>query len=74
MPYIAEGSYGCVFSPPLKCLNKKKTTASQAGKIFNNRDSMEEEKELAEKINKIDPKGKWTVPYYGSCFANVNET
>lgn len=74
MPYIAEGSYGCVFSPPLKCLNKKKTTSSQAGKIFNNRDSMEEEKELAEKINKIDPNGKWTIPYYGSCFVNVKET
>ena len=74
MPYIAEGSYGCVFSPPLKCLNKQKTTASQAGKIFNSKDSMEEEKELAEKINKIDPKGKWTVPYYGSCFINVKQT
>jgi len=74
MPYIAEGSYGCVFSPPLKCLNNKKTTASQAGKIFNTRDSMEEEKNLAEKINKIDPKGKWTVPYYGSCFINVEQT
>jgi len=74
MPYIAEGSYGCVFSPPLKCLNDKKTTSSQAGKIFNTRDSMEEEKKLAEKINKIDPKGKWTVPYYGSCFINVEQT
>ena len=74
MPYIAEGSYGCVFSPPLKCLNKKKTTSSQAGKIFSSKDSMEEEKELAEKINKIDTKGKWTVPYYGSCFINVNKT
>lgn len=74
MPYITEGSYGCVFSPPLKCLNNKNTTSSQAGKIFNKRDSMKEEKKLAEKINKIDPNGKWTVPYYGSCFVNVNET
>ena len=74
MPYIAEGSYGCVFSPPLKCLNKKKTTSNQAGKIFYSKDSMEEEKELAEKINKIDPNGKWTIPYYGSCFTNVKET
>ena len=74
MPYIAEGSYGCVFSPPLKCLNNKKTTSNQAGKIFNNRDSMEEEKKLAEKINKIDTNGKWTVPYYGSCFINVKQT
>lgn len=74
MPYIAEGSYGCVFSPPLKCLNNKKTTSSQAGKIFYSKDSMEEEKELAEKINKIDPNGKWTIPYYGSCFINVKET
>lgn len=74
MPYIAEGSYGCVFSPPLKCLNNKKTTYSQAGKIFNKKTSMDEEKKLVEKINKIDPKGKWTVPYYGSCFVNVNKT
>jgi serine/threonine protein kinase len=74
MPYIAEGSYGCVFSPPLKCLNNKKTTSNQAGKIFYSKDSMEEEKELAEKINKIDPNGKWTIPYYGSCFINVKET
>lgn len=74
MPYIAEGSYGCVFSPPLKCLNNKKTTSSQAGKIFYSKDSMKEEKELAEKINKIDPNGKWTIPYYGSCFINVKET
>ena len=74
MPYIAEGSYGCVFSPLLKCLNNKKTTSNQASKIFNNRDSMEEEKKLAEKINKIDTNGKWTVPYYGSCFINVKQT
>lgn len=74
MPYIAEGSYGCVFSPPLKCLNNKKTTSSQVGKIFYSKDSMEEEKELAQKINKIDPNGKWTIPYYGSCFINVKAT
>ena len=74
MPYIAEGAYGCVFSPPLKCINNKKTTSKQAGKIFNNSNSMKEEKELSEKINNIDPNSKWTVSYYGSCFVNVNET
>ena len=51
-----------------------KYIALKTGKIFNTRDSMEEEKKLAEKINKIDPKGKWTVPYYGSCFINVEQT
>ena len=69
MPYVAEGTYGCVFAPPLKC--EKKTKQTQVGKIFQNKATMEEEKVLAEKIHKLDKKGKWTVPYFGNCTTNI---
>ncbi len=71
MPYIAEGTYGCVFSPPLKC--EKSTNNTQAGKIFRTKSSMREEKKLAEKIKKIDNKGKWTVPYFGNCTTDIRK-
>jgi len=71
MPYIAEGTYGCVFTPPLKC--EKKTKQTQVGKIFQNKATMEEEKVLAEKIHKLDKKGKWTVPYFGNCTTNIKD-
>ena len=71
MPYIAEGTYGCVFTPPLKC--EKKTNQTQVGKIFQNKTTMKEEKVLAEKIHKLDKKGKWTVPYFGNCTTNIKD-
>ena len=71
MPYIAEGTYGCVFSPHLKC--EKSTNNTQAGKIFRTKSSMREEKKLAEKIKKIDNKGKWTVPYFGNCTTDIRK-
>ena len=69
MSYIAEGTYGCVFTPPLKC--EKKTNKSQIGKIFQNKATMEEEKVLAEKIHNLDKEGKWTVRYFGDCIVNI---
>lgn len=73
MPYIAEGTYGCAFAPQLECLDNKKTPKDAIGKIFSDDQVMKEEKILSKKVQNIDPDGKWTVPFYGSCNTNVSK-
>lgn len=71
MPYIASGSYGCVFMPHLKCKNKLKVKDS-VGKVFFTKEDYESEKDINKTIVKIDPKGKFTVPLVGSCDTDSN--
>lgn len=72
MPYIAKGSYGCVFAPNLKCMDKD-MPSDVIGKVFRDTIAMTEEKALSEQVKKIDPQGKWTVPYYGSCPTDIKQ-
>lgn len=76
MPFLGKGSYGCVFSPALKCKDttSKKYPEDSIGKIFAIDHDYEEEKELNESfISNIDPKSKWTVPYYGNCKTDLRK-
>ena len=55
MPLIGQGSYGCIFFPKLKCNNNNNKNTNSVGKIFKNIDAMKIEKNISEKIQKIDP-------------------
>jgi len=69
MPYIASGVYGCTFAPSLKCdIPRKK---GMIGKVM--KSDYEEEIDAAELIQKIDPQGKFTVPYGGHCLTSPAE-
>jgi len=77
--YISKGSYGCVFTPPFKCLDSKiKTTKDQVAKIFyeQNDSNIEfnKEKKQAEIIQQLDKKNKWTVKYHNFCNVTIEPT
>jgi hypothetical protein len=72
--YVASGTYGCVFSPPIKCTvhktrfaNKLYDPRHKVGKVFSHAADAVDEKILIEKIRKIDPKHEWTVPMHLYC-------
>lgn len=69
---IGEGSYGCVFKPHLRCEGERSTSKSKVpkntiGKVFPIRYAFDEEYEQMRVIDKLDPKGEFSVPLYGSC-------
>jgi serine/threonine protein kinase len=67
MVFVAQGSYGCVFSPNLPCTSQSITHSDTVGKIFASTNALEQEAELAQTVNKLDPKHVFTVPFYGKC-------
>lgn len=71
MPFIASGSYGCVFRPHLKCKSKKHYSDG-VGKVFYTEEDFESEKDIAEKVKNIDPKNKFTLPMYEACETDKN--
>ena len=77
--YISKGSYGCVFTPPFKCLDSKiKTTNDQVAKIFYEQNDLNiefnKEKRQAEIIQQLDKKNKWTVKYHDYCNVIIEPT
>ena len=64
--FIGEGTYGCTFYPHLPCTDKA-TYPDSIGKIFSRKSSLDDEKRLNDKILKIDPEGKFTLPFNGVC-------
>lgn len=74
MPFVDKGTYGCIFSPALKCVNKKQLSNNTVGKIFSDNDEYLQEKETNEDLIKsLDPNHKWTVPYLGTCKTDIRE-
>lgn len=74
--YLGKGSYGCAFSPPLKCTNKVDGDVyeNSIGKVFpkkkmHNANSEEKTSKFI-KIN-IDPNGEFTPAFKGSCIISV---
>ena len=53
MVYVAEGTYGCVYRPPIKCKNGKKYTRGKISKLMTHRAANKEVKEY-EFIKKVD--------------------
>jgi serine/threonine protein kinase len=77
--YLTNGSYGCVFKPPLRCaehgarsqfpsLYSRKTV----GKVFHNSDEFEEERASIEQvIQKLDPDHTYTTRLKHVCTTAV---
>ena len=58
MVYVAEGTYGCVYRPPIKCKNGKKYTKGKISKLMTRRAAKKEVKEY-EFIKKVDKDQKY---------------
>lgn len=65
--YLGKGTYGCVYSPPIRC-NDKMTYVENVGKIFFHKEDALEEMHVSEKIlNRIDPNGLFTNKLIDTC-------
>ena len=80
---IGQGTYGCVFNPPLKCDPKfqgnsnnsnsdnngkrKKPSSKYIGKAMLDDDEYEAEKAIMAKVKAIDPNGDFTLGVEHSC-------
>ncbi|NBP66078.1 MAG: hypothetical protein EBU66_15630, partial [Bacteroidetes bacterium] len=71
--FIASGTYGCVFAPPIKCNRKpsKLPKENVVGKVYSDDEEIKEERKSYEIMKKIDPKGKFSLPFYGVCKLNI---
>jgi len=58
MVYVAEGTYGCVYRPPIKCKNGIKYPAGKISKLMTRRAAIKEENEY-KLIKKADKKNKY---------------
>jgi serine/threonine protein kinase len=58
MVYVAEGTYGCVYRPPIKCKNGVKYPNGKISKLMTRRAAIKEEKEY-KLIKKADKKQKY---------------
>lgn len=65
--FIDNGTYGCVFTPHLKCQDVKNIPKA-VGKVFNKARYADEEAGIARRVMKeIDPKGHFTLPVLATC-------
>jgi len=74
---IGEGSYGCVYDPPLQCHNKttkKKRYQGYVGKVFTDKEDADEEQKIMRKIEKIDRQGTYTIPIVDRCKVKVRHS
>ena len=74
MPFVASGTYGCIFKPSLKCRDKSRSSAKSAspsevvGKIFADAKEAEIEQRIQESIvHQVDPEGVFTVKFINAC-------
>ena len=79
--FINSGTYGCAFSPPLKC--KKNTfhayprdndtfVSKVIGKVFSDANAFSAELAEIERIDRFDPSHIFTVPFLGNCKTHKN--
>ena len=71
--YLGKGTYGCVYSPPVKCNHNLQqenhaVIHNNVGKIFFNKEDAEDEYEVTMKyVNTIDPEGLFTNKFLKKC-------
>ena len=65
--FLGEGTYGCVFDPPLQCSTETARHPSGVGKIFENEEELQDEENELMKIKVIDPTGKYSVHMKKKC-------
>lgn len=63
---LGEGTYGCVFYPPIKCDGETRRK-SGVGKIVKNLHNANDEIKIAKQLLKMDPTGKYTNPIVSEC-------
>jgi serine/threonine protein kinase len=74
MPFVASGSYGCVFKPHLPCDNTTSRIKGSVGKVFEDpRDFKLELKVIEDIIEKVDPNHEFTLPMLMSCDVNTSK-
>lgn len=68
--FLGNGTYGCVFAPPLKCADDYfSNETGDVGKVFKDLDSFDEERELSLRVTQnIDPKGEFTNKLVNACY------
>jgi serine/threonine protein kinase len=74
--YVAEGTYGCVFSPAEPCTGEAASTIphNQVSKVFRDiREAKSEEKE-AKAVQALDPTMEFTLPFYQRCTLDIGKT
>ena len=60
--FLAKGTYGCVYNPSFKCIEKEKSRNKDlniVGKIFKNEEDAIEEWNESMRVRSIDPHGKY---------------
>ena len=70
--FLGSGTYGCVFNPPLKCSDPKKSKLTlnprNVGKVYFRVQDFEDERDIMKKVSKeVDPEGIFTVKFSGDC-------
>lgn len=70
---IAQGSYGCVYSPEIHCKDdlSSKSNKNSISKILDKKDASDELKEYKH-IDEIDPKFKYHIDHK-TCFPDIKE-
>lgn len=69
--YISNGTYGCVFTPPVRCSSQEEADQfhnnNYVGKVFISSDSYTKEKAIMEIVHKLDPKQTFTIHMAHTC-------
>lgn len=65
--YVSSGTYGCVFTPPVECINKTSHGHGYVGKVFTNQESYKEEVDIMDIVKDIDPNQSFTIHYTDAC-------
>jgi serine/threonine protein kinase len=71
--FVAEGTYGCVFNPPISCVNEiesKYKGNKYVGKVLFNYEDFKEELDASKLIKKVDPSGKFSIIPVAACKTN----
>jgi len=71
MPYVAKGSYGCIFRPHIACKDKKQSTTKVIGKVFEDVEEFHSEMNSFKMIDRIDPQHEFTLENKGSCYTKT---
>jgi serine/threonine protein kinase len=74
--YVAQGTYGCVFSPAEPCIGEDPSSipSNQISKVFKDLNEAKVEEKEAKAVLALDPKMEFTLPFYKRCTLNISKT
>jgi serine/threonine protein kinase len=71
--FVNKGAYGCVFTPPLPCIDSThKFNKTVVGKIFEHRSEYEQEMQAYKVVRYLDPENEWSLPFKQACKVDTN--